>query len=261
MSSRRNAAQASTEQSSGAGGVLAFLKETALIVVGALIASTLLRMFLVQVFVIPSRSMENTLLVGDRVVAQKVIRFERGDVVVFTDELQWLGPPREVPQTWWQQGLTFVGLLPDESSQHLIKRVIGLPGDHVECCDVDGKIRVNGVALDEDSYLYVNPVTGERDAPSNYRFDVVVPAGRIFVLGDHRDHSADSRCYLDQSRDGIAGAPAFVRTEAVVGVAALVIFPFDRFGGLSRPTTFDHIPAPAQEPPREPVISGDVPHC
>jgi len=244
-----------------AGGFLGFLRESAIVLVGALVASTLLRLFLVQVFVIPSRSMEDTLRIGDRVAVQKVQPYDRGDVVVFRDDLEWLGNPDRTRLAWWAEALTFVGLMPDESANHLVKRVVGLPGDRVTCCGTDGRLSVNGVPVDETAYLYVDPATNTMVKPSEFPFDVVVPAGRLFVLGDHRDNSADSRCHLDEAVNGVAGAGAFVPTDAVVGTTVAVLFPFDRWKSFTTPTSFDDIPANETEAPASPVIRGPGVPC
>ncbi len=253
---------AATEQVKGStgGGVLGFLRESAIVIVGALIASTLLRMFLIQVFVIPSGSMENTLLIGDRVAVQKVVPFQRGDIVVFRDDYGWLPTLEGQPLEWWKASLTFVGLLPDESQNYLIKRVIGVPGDHVKCCDTLGRMTVNGVALDESSYLFKDQ-SGVQSKPSDYTFDVIVPQDKVFVMGDHRNNSQDSRCHLADSYNGVAGGMAFVRTSSIVGTGVATVFPFDRIGGHPRPDTFAAVPSAAGSPPAAPVISGDIPHC
>ena len=247
-------------EESASSGVWGFLKEVGIVVVGALIASTLLRLFLLQVFLIPSRSMESTLDVGDRVAVLKVGGFTRGDVVVFRDDLEWLGNPDRFRLPAWQQALTFVGLLPDESTSHLVKRIIGTEGDHVVCCDTGGRVTVNGTALDETAYLYTEP-GGVPDVPSGYVFDVVVPAGRIFVLGDHRSNSADSRCHLSEKAAGVPYLGGFPSTDSVVGVTWTTIFPFDRWRTFGVPDAFAAVPAPAQPAPERPVVTGDVPPC
>ncbi|MFT4296103.1 MAG: signal peptidase I [Micropruina sp.] len=230
-------------------------KEIAIVVIGALVASTLLRLFIAQMFVIPSGSMENTLLIRDRVMVQKVAGWSRGDVVVFRDTQGWLAEPEEETDPV-RKALIFIGLAPDESSNHLIKRVIGLPGDHVKCCDVQGRITVNGQPLDEGSYLYSEG--GETVAPSAMPFDVIVPKGRIWVMGDHRNNSQDSRCHLTEGTEGIA---AFVPEADVVGSAVAIVYPFDRWRGLSRPDTFAHVPGPTAPAPDRPVITGQIPPC
>ena len=250
---------ADSKEKRAGGGVLGFLREIAIVVVGALIASTLLRMFLLQVFVIPSGSMENTLLIGDRVAVEKVVPFQRGDIVVFRDDLGWLPTVGEQRQTWAQAALTFLGLLPDESRNYLIKRAVGLPGDHVQCCDDQGRLLVNGQPLDEASYLFIDPQTGEQAKPSEMVFDLVVPQGKVFVMGDHRNESADSRCHLAEDYNGVLGARAFVREESIVGAGVATVFPFDRISGHGRPATFVTVPAASGTPPAAPVINGEPP--
>ena len=241
-------------------GFARVIREFAIIIVGALIATTLLRMFLLQVFVIPSGSMEQTLLPQDRVLVQKVIPYRRGDVVVFTDDNEWMGYASQEALPPAEEALVFVGLMPDPRSHNLIKRLIGMPGDHVVCCDAQGRVSVNGRALDEGSYLYRDE-DGKPIQPSEYTFDVVVPADRVFLLGDHRNDSADSRCHLKEEADGVQGAPAFVRTSSVVGTAAAIVLPFDRIRGLSRPATFENVPAATGAAPAQPIVRGDAPAC
>lgn len=223
-----------------------WLVEASIIIIGALVISALLRSFVAQMFVIPSESMENTLMKQDRVLVSKVGGFQRGDVVVFADPSDWM-PSTPQPNEGFAKVLEFVGLVPDSSKNFLIKRVIGLPGDEVECCDAQGRLMVNGVALDED-YLYTDP-DGVQNSPSNFGFDVIVPAGRIFVMGDHRAASADSRCHLDDPSDAGAGMAAFVPVANVVGPAVAILAPLDRFTTFSVPETFKAIPDATGSPP------------
>ena len=211
-------------------------------------------------FAIPSGSMENTLEYGDRIAVQKVSGFERGDVVVFRDSLDWLKPQVSDPGVV-HQALVFVGLAPDDSTNYLVKRLIGLPGDRVVCCDAQSRMTVNGVALDEQDYLFTS-LTGKQDAASTLEFDVVVPAGHLFVMGDHRSDSQDSRCHLGQTpASNPRGSLAFVPQVNVVGTVVAVVYPFSRFATLSRPAAFDAVPAPAGPAPEDPVITGARPVC
>jgi signal peptidase I len=205
------------------------------IVVGlSLLIATLVRIFLVQAFLIPSQSMEDTLLVGDRVLVSKLsTRFgeiERGDVVVFADPDGWLSPlPDETATTLGDRlrdALQFVGVLPDDSEGHLIKRVIGVGGDTVACCDEHGQVTVNGTAIDEEDYLRPG------DEPSATDFEVVVPDGELFVMGDHRSNSGDSR---------VNGT---VPLTKVTGRAFAVVWPVSNWARLSGPDTFDAVPEP-----------------
>jgi signal peptidase I len=215
------------------GGGTSFLKETAIVVALALLIATLVRIFLVQAFLIPSRSMEDTLQVQDRVLVNKLtIRFgdiERGDVVVFSDPNGWLGPRPDTgidsAASAVRQALEFVGILPESAEGHLIKRVIGVGGDRVACCDEQGRVTVNGVALDEASYLHPG------DAPSLQEFSVTVPPGQLWVMGDHRSDSGDSR------------VNGYVPLSRVSGRAFVIVWPISHWSGLGRPATFDDIPA------------------
>lgn len=216
------------------GGFTAALRETAIVVALSLVIATLVRIFLVQAFLIPSQSMEDTLLVGDRVLVSKLTtRFgeiHRGDVIVFADPDGWLSPSVDDGSTSLgdrlSDALQFVGVLPEDSEGHLIKRVIGLGGDTVVCCDDDGRITVNGVAVDESSYLRPG------DEPSATEFEVEVPEDELFVMGDHRSNSGDSR---------VNGT---VPEDRVTGRAFAVVWPVSRWESLSRPETFEAVPDP-----------------
>jgi signal peptidase I len=230
-----------------------FGKELLIVIVGAIIVSSLLRAFVGQMFIIPSQSMENTLLIGDRVAVQKITKFDRGDIVVFTDPGQWLDESIEEPGPF-DKALEFIGLPTKSTPGHLIKRVIGMPGDKVVCCDSHDRITVNGQPLDETSYLYSGH-DGQVN-PSDVRFQVVVPKDRIFVMGDHRSLSADSRCHLSDLSDTQGkGQVAFVPMKLVVGPAFAIVAPFSRATRLHRPATFADVPPPAQPAPDEAVIS------
>jgi signal peptidase I len=215
-----------------------WLKEVATVVIVAIVLSFLIKTFLFRAFYIPSESMVNTLDVNDRIFVNLLVpepmALQRGDVVVFRDSQSWLAPAAEKakgPFTWVQDGLTFVGLLPDNSEQHLVKRVIGLPGDHVVCCDAGGQLTVNGAPLNEK---YINSA----EIPQVRDFDVVVPAGKVWVMGDNRNHSADSRAHMETNG-------GFVNESDIEGKAAVIAWPLNRMSALDNyPGVFSSVPAP-----------------
>lgn len=202
-------------------GFLAALREFTIIIVGALVISALVRTFVVQAFWVPSGSMETTLERGDRILAWKPGGEPgRGDVVVFHDPADWLADP--IAPTGMAGTLTrigvFLGVLPSETGDDLVKRVIGIGGDTVMCCSPDGRIIRNGEPIDEP-YIYPG------DATDQVRFNITVPQGRLFVMGDHRSDSADSRYHLED-RDGT------VPVENVVGHAVVIMWPISRWATL-----------------------------
>ncbi|MFF1880824.1 signal peptidase I [Pseudarthrobacter sp. NPDC058196] len=217
--------------------LLGWLKEIATVVVIAVVLSFLIKTFLFRAFFIPSESMVNTLDVDDRIFVNLLVpepfALSRGDVVVFRDTKGWLPPTAaktQGPFTWVQDGLTFVGLLPDNTDQHLVKRVIGLPGDHVVCCDAGGKLTINGTAVDE---TYINPA----EVPQVRNFDVTVPEGKVWVMGDNRNHSADSRAHMEN--DG-----GFIDLKDLEGKAAVIAWPLNRIKTLDNyPDVFRNVPA------------------
>lgn len=222
-------------------GLLAAVRETVLVVGIALALSLVVKTFLVQAFYIPSVSMQHTLEVGDRVVVSKLtpgpFELQRGDVVVFSDPGGWLAPtpPRQDgPVTAAvRSALTFVGLLPEDSDNHLIKRLIGLPGDHVVCCDAKGRLTINGTAIDE-------PYVFDGNVPSERKFDITVPAGRVWVMGDHRQMSEDSR-YHDDGK----GTTGSVPIADITGRAFVIVWPLGRADSLPRySSTFRGVPPP-----------------
>ena len=174
------------------------LKEFPILVVVALIVSLLIKTFLVQFFYIPSGSMENTLQIKDRVAVNKIPfisrSIHRGDIVVFRDPANWLSEPfaSESPIIIEKirEGLVAVGILPNPTKQYLVKRVVGIGGDRVICCSKSKKLTVNG----KES---IEPYIFEGNDPSDMNFDVTVPVGKIWVMGDHRGASADSRYHQD----------------------------------------------------------------
>ena len=235
--------------------VIEFFKELTAVVVGAVVVASLLRGFVGQMFLIPSVSMEDTLRVSDRVVVEKLSTIKRGQIVVFKDPGGWLTGPTPPERGVIGKAFQFIGILPDPSTEHLIKRVIGMPGDRIVCCDAAGRLTVNGAVLDETSYLFTGR-DGVQVSPSSIPFEVLVPAGRIFVMGDHRDRSRDSRCYLDDAGSGgVKGENAFVHTDLVVGRAVAVAWPLSRRHTLPIPDTFEGLPPGKQPAPDRPEIT------
>ncbi len=205
--------------------------ETVVLLVLALLVSAIVKTFFVQMFFVPSGSMRPLFVDDDRILVQKISYWtgdvQRGDVVVFDDPGgRWLGTegvPRLSPV---QKLLSEVGLYP--TGGHLVKRVIGVGGDHVMCCDSQGRVTVNGVPLAEKSYIM-------RGAdPSDRKFDVTVPAGRIWVMGDNRANSEDSRYHQDLPGGGT------VPVKDVVGKVYAIVWPFDRAHRLKEPVTFEN---------------------
>ncbi|MFI0167172.1 signal peptidase I [Streptomyces sp. NPDC017095] len=174
----------------------------------------LLNAFVAQPFEIPSGSMEQGLRIGDRILVNKVAyRFgappRRGDVIVF-------------------DGTGYFG------DADYVKRVVGVGGDHVTCCDTRGRIEVNGRPVDETAFLYPG------DSASSVPFDVVVPPGRLFVLGDHRDDSSDSRDHLGSPGGGM------IPVGDVIGRADWIIWPYPHWTRLTRPSAYARVPAAAE---------------
>jgi len=226
-------------------GWLYFLRDVLVIVLIAILVSFLVKTFVVRSFYIPSGSMEDTLLVNDRILVDEITPrfggYDRGQIIVFRDPGGWLPPssaaarPPVIEAIDWV--LALVGLSAPDSDDHLVKRLIGLPGDHVVCCNAIGQVTINGVPVDETAYLKLP--NGETRA-SGDPFDIVVPEDSLWVLGDNRYRSKDSRYNQDQPGKG------FVPVENVVGRAFLITWPLARFGALDfHPEVFAGVPQPA----------------
>jgi len=219
-----------------------WLVELAFVLLVVVVASFALKTFVIQSFWIPSQSMEQTLLTNDRVIvtklAPRVLSVHRGDIVVFHDPGDWTGgrntavPDRGTAASWFHGFAQALGLAPTSSEEFLIKRVIGLPGDRVSCSGSGEPVVVNGVPLEE-------PYLAPGAAPSRTAFDIVVPDQAVWVMGDNRDGSADSRFHQDQKLGGA------VDMGKIVGVAQVRSWPLDRFGLLRNPgQTFAQVPDP-----------------
>jgi signal peptidase I len=205
--------------------------ETVVLLVLALVVSAIVKTFFVQMFFVPSGSMRPLFVEDDRILVQKVSYWHgdvhRGDVVVFDDPGgRWLGAEGATRLTPVQKLLSDVGLYP--TGGHLVKRVIGIGGDHVVCCDKNGRVTVNGVPLNEKSYV----IKGA--APSDRPFDVEVPRGRLWVMGDNRSNSEDSRFHQDLPGGGTVPA------NDVVGKVWAIVWPVGRAHLLHEPTTFEN---------------------
>jgi signal peptidase I len=206
--------------------------ELPILLVFALILALLIKSFVVQAFYIPSSSMENTLEIGDKVLVNKLVydfrSIHRGDVIVFNGDGSWDPEPAQTaspPARLWDSITGLFGTAP--GVHDFIKRVIGIPGDHVVCCNARGQITVNGVPLSEKAYLYPG------NAPSTQRFNIVVRPGRLWVMGDHRAVSWDSRGHMNDPGAGT------IPENHVVGRAFVIVAPISRWRILPIPATFE----------------------
>lgn len=206
----------------------------------ALLVMLLVRGFLVQSFYVPSGSMEPTIEPGDRILVNKLAdgdSVRRGDVVVFDGTTSFAVAERAPHQDDGAIGKALAGAASlvgiNLGEQDFVKRVIGLPGDHIVCCDDQGRLTVNGKAIDE---TYLMP----GDHPSDLDFDITVPAGRLWVMGDHRSDSADSRSHLGDPGGGT------VRLSDVIGRASATYWPLSRLGGFERPKALADVPRAGQ---------------
>jgi signal peptidase I len=207
-------------KSSGSSG--SFWRELPILLVVAVVVAFLVRTFVVQTFFIPSQSMEHTLNIDDRVLVNKLVYDfrdpHRGEIIVFVSPESWRSDPTE---------------------KDFIKRIIGVPGDHVMCCDSQGRLQVNGHPLDESYILPNTEHTGKPAAPQP--FDITVPSGRLWVMGDNRYSSGDSlqnwRAHNDLSQ-------ATIEEDAVVGRAFVLFWPFSRTTWLTVPESYASVPTP-----------------
>jgi signal peptidase I len=210
-----------------------FWRELPVLVIVALVLALVIKAFAIQAFFIPSASMENTLEIGDRVLINKVVYhvrpIHRGDIIVFDGTGSWDFGNSPTSSNIFSKSIDelegLVGISHDSSIY--IKRVIGLPGDHVACCNAEGQVTVNGVPLSESSYLYPG------NAPSTQKFSVTVPAGHLWVMGDHRLISYDSRGHMGDPGGGT------IPESGVLGRAFVIIWPPSRWGFLNIPATFE----------------------
>jgi signal peptidase I len=211
-----------------------FWREFPVLVVVALALALVIKTFALQAFFIPSGSMENTLDIGDRVLINKLAydigSIHRGDVVVFNGAGSWdpagTGTSGNPISAFFSDLGGLIGVT--HGQDDYVKRVIGLPGDHVACCNAKGQVTVNGVPLSESAYIYPGNV------PSDQRFSIVVPPGRLWVMGDHRGDSADSRAHM-----GISPGNGTIPESAVLGKVFVRIWPPSRWGFIGTPATFD----------------------
>jgi signal peptidase I len=249
----------STAEGEGPGGTSrtpkkprSFWKELPILIGIALVLALLIKTFLLQAFSIPSDSMQNTLQQGDRVLVDKLTPWfgsepERGEVVVFHDPDNWLaGEPVADPNAL-QTFLSWIGLMPSAEEKDLIKRVVGVGGDTVECKG-SGPLTVNGKALDERSYVYPGNTPCSVDDQGG-QFKVKVPEGYIWVMGDHRQNSRDSRYNQSDKHKGM------VPVKDVVGRAIVVAWPINRWDNLPVPDTFDQAGLNAQPTAAGPAVA------
>lgn len=230
------------ERSAGTGGPRRRLvRRAALIAALCPIPLALVNAFVAQPFLVPSGSMENTLRVGDRILVDKLAyrfgtRVERGDVIVFDGTGSFVQEDR-VPRTspvagFLREAAALVGFArPGETD--FTKRVVGVAGDRVTCCDARRRISVNGHPVAESGFLFPG------DAPSRVPFDVLVPEGSLWVMGDHRSHSRDSRDHLGEPGGGM------VPVDKVIGRADRIVWPLGRWQPLDRPGGYAEVPDPA----------------
>jgi signal peptidase I len=203
-----------------------FWRELPILLGAAIVVAILVRTFVLQTYYVPSASMEHTLNINDRVLVNKLAYDfrdpHRGEVIVFNSPESW----REAP-----------------NQTVFVKRVIGIPGDHIICCDANGLMTINGKVIDGSSFLDLDGNKNQAPHP----FDITVPAGRLWVMGDHRYDSADSLENYGNSANNIDAAT--IPIKSVIGRAFVLFWPFSRATWLTVPDAFDNIPSPGMAPP------------
>lgn len=224
--------------------------ETIVLLGLAILLAVVVKTFFVQAFYIPSGSMKPGLVINDRIMVQKLSYWgggspDRGEIVVFEDPGGWLDVEPAGPTNNLTKLLAKIGLFP--TGGHLVKRVIGVAGDTVQCCDDEGRLEINGVAIDEDEFIAPQKQC-DGPMPSNCRSDweVVVPEGRLFVMGDNRGASADSSARLcDDNQRHCDPNNAFVPVDLVVGKVFALVWPVGHFRFIGTPDVFDDVPDPS----------------
>jgi signal peptidase I len=225
-------------------------QETILLLGIALVLAVVIKALFVQAFYIPSESMEPGLVKNDRILVQKVSYWgggspERGDVVVFEDPGGWLGAEDvSGPGNALTQALEKIGLFP--SGGHLVKRVVGVAGDTITCCDDQGRLSVNGTPVDETDYALPGK-NGQNDCfgpmTGNCSWEVgPVPDGNVFVMGDNRGHSADSTVHMCLDTETECTQNPYVSDDLVVGKVFALVWPLSHFGGVGGSDAFDEVP-------------------
>lgn len=205
------------------GKLIGFIIDILIIIVVAVGASMLVKTFVMKSFYIPTESMTPTLEINDNVLVSRLypnfMPIQRGDIIVFKDTQNWMNlPPTKTEPDALETISNFVMLSEPADNKFLIKRIVGMPGDVVTCCDVNGKITINDKAIKE-------PYLPAGVNPSELDFSVTVPKGKVWVMGDNRDNSSDSRYHQDVNG-------GFINQEDIVGKAFYRLFPFERMSGL-----------------------------
>lgn len=242
------ASRSSRSHKSGKRKQLPLWQETILLLVVALGLAVLIKAVFLQAFYIPSESMEPGLIKNDRILVEKVSYWgggepERGDVVVFKDPGNWLSLAETAgPTSAVAKAMAKIGLYP--SGGHLVKRVVGVEGDTIVCCDRKGRLSVNGVKLNEQDYVAPGAPCAGPMTTNQCRWKAgPIPDGHIFVMGDNRAHSADSTVHLcGVSETDCVPGREFVPVDLVVGKVFVLAWPASRFTWLKRPDTFADVP-------------------